>query len=67
MPNPCNEIETIPEWVGEIISQDEQTRFDRAHFKDFGDSVLNFNVVYYIPTADHNKYMDVQQKIILPF
>jgi small-conductance mechanosensitive channel len=41
------------------------TRFDRAHFAGFGDSSLDFEVVYYALTADYNVYMDIQQEINL--
>jgi small-conductance mechanosensitive channel len=52
--------------VEEIIkAQSPDTRFDRAHFKAYGDSALQFEVVYYMLTADYGKYMDVQQKINL--
>ena len=37
--------------------------FDRAHFKEFGDSSLNFEVVYFIEDAAYNTYMDIQQQI----
>jgi small-conductance mechanosensitive channel len=40
-------------------------RFDRAHFKAFGDSSLNFEVVYYVLAPDYNVYMDLQQTINL--
>ena len=43
----------------------EGLRFDRAHFKSFGASSYDFEVVYYINTPDFNAYMDAQQKINL--
>lgn len=36
---------------------------DRVHSKSFGDFSLLFEVVYYLPTADYNAYMDSQQTI----
>ncbi len=40
-------------------------RFDRAHFKEYGDSSLNFEVVYYVLSPDYTVYMDIQQAINL--
>jgi small-conductance mechanosensitive channel len=36
---------------------------DRVHFREFGDFSLNFEVVYYIPSGDYTRYMDIQQQI----
>jgi len=58
-------LKEIPKIVKEVIEEDENARFDRAHFKSFGDSALNFEVVYYMKTSDYAAYMDTQQKINL--
>ena len=59
-------VEAVPKMVEEIIwAQNPDTRFERAHFKAYGDSALQFEVVYHMLTADYGKYMDVQQKINL--
>lgn len=42
---------------------EEMVLFDRAHFASYGESSLNFEVVYNVLTGDYNKYMDVQQAI----
>lgn len=63
---PLEEIERLPQTVMEIISASYlETRFDRAHFKGYGDSALQFEVVYYVLDPDYNKYMDIQQEINL--
>ncbi len=62
---PATTLRIIPEWVRDIVTQNDLTRFDRVHFKQFGDSALIFEVVYYILSADYNDYMDVQQQINL--
>lgn len=58
-------LERIPGIVTRIIQSQEKTRFDRAHFKEFGASALNFEVVYYVLSSDYNIYMDIQQAINL--
>jgi small-conductance mechanosensitive channel len=59
------QLKEIPDMVKATIQSHEDTRFDRAHFKSFGDSALLFEVVYYVLTPDYNEYMDIQQGINL--
>ncbi len=61
----AEKLETIPGIVREIVESQDKTRFDRAHFKAFGDFSLNFEVVYYVLEPDYNLYMDIQQRINL--
>ena len=51
--------------VREVFKGATLTTLDRVHFKKFGDSSLDFEVVYYVATGDYGKYMDIQQKINL--
>jgi small-conductance mechanosensitive channel len=60
---PAEKIETIPNMIREIIESQNQVRFDRAHFKEYGPYSLNFEVVYWIKNPDYNVYMDIQQEI----
>tara|TARA_B100001971_G_C18258786_1_gene584685 strand:+ start:2480 stop:3577 length:1098 start_codon:yes stop_codon:yes gene_type:complete len=60
-----DQLEAIPAMVKSIVESVEGLRFDRAHFKSFGASSYDFEVVYYINTPDFNAYMDAQQKINL--
>ncbi|HEY0844404.1 MAG TPA: mechanosensitive ion channel family protein [Noviherbaspirillum sp.] len=63
---PLEELERIPELVRDIVGADQlATRFDRAHFKAYGDSALQYEVVYYVLDPDYNKFMDIQQGINL--
>jgi small-conductance mechanosensitive channel len=62
---PLGRLERIPAKVKEIVTAQPKTRFDRAHFKAFGDSSLNFEVVYFVQDPDYNLYMDIQQAINL--
>jgi len=48
-----------------LVESKELTRFDRAHFKEYGDSSLVFEVVYYVKSPDYTAYMDIQQAINL--
>lgn len=61
----ADQLQAIPALVAEIIGSEDNTRFDRAHFKQFGTSSLDFEVVYYVTTADYLTYMNIQQSINL--
>ncbi len=62
---PYEKLQAIPGMIREIVESQELTRFDRAHFKDYGNFSLNFEVVYYVRSPDYNTYMDIQQAINL--
>lgn len=60
---PLQKLKNIPIILKEIILAQEPVTFDRAHFLKFGDSSLDFEIVYYVESPDYNLYMDVQQQI----
>lgn len=62
---PHEKISKIPEIIRQAVVKNEHVRFDRAHFKAFGDYALLFEVVYWIQDPDYNIYMDIQQAINL--
>lgn len=62
---PYEKLAAIPGMIREIIESKEQVRFDRAHFKSYGDFSLNFEIVYWVKNPDYNVYMDIQQAINL--
>ncbi len=63
---PAERLEEIPGLIRAAIdAQRDKIRFDRAHFKGFGTSSLDFEAVYIVLSADFNVYMDVQQAINL--
>ncbi len=59
------QLEKIPVMVRGIIEQQPEVRFDRAHFKGFGESAFEFEVVYWMLNPDYTHYMDTQQAINL--
>jgi small-conductance mechanosensitive channel len=58
-------LSEIPKMIRKIIESKAPVRFDRAHFKEYGDYSLKFEVVYWIQSPDYNIYMDIQQAINL--
>ena len=55
----------ISSMLKKIVEAQSQTRFDRAHFKEYGESALVFEVVYFVRSPDYNTFMDIQQAINL--
>ncbi|RZJ09327.1 MAG: mechanosensitive ion channel family protein [Rubrivivax sp.] len=60
-----DEVAAVPPIVKEIIEADPKLEFLRAHFKGFGQSSLDFEVVYRVREADYDLYMDRQQALNL--
>jgi small-conductance mechanosensitive channel len=58
-------ITRIPAMIQSAIENNAPVRFDRAHFKGFGDYALLFEVVYWVLNPDYTVYMDIQQAINL--
>jgi len=61
----AEQLERIPQMVREIVEAQPKTRFDRAHFQKYGDSSLDFEVVYFVLDPAYGVYMDTQQAINL--
>jgi small-conductance mechanosensitive channel len=62
---PTEKLKNVNKIVRDIIEKTENARFDRVHFKEYGNSSLNFEVVYFVIDPDYNIYMDVQESINL--
>lgn len=58
-------LRQLPDVIRDIVESQQPVRFDRAHFKGFGDFSLNLEVVYWMLDPDYNLFMDVQQEINL--
>ena len=58
-------MEKIPGMLQAAIESHELTRFDRSHFKEFADSALVFETVFYMTVPDYSAYMDVQHFVNL--
>jgi len=59
------QAEAIPQIVRRLVESNDKLRFDRAHFQGFGDSSLDYEVVYIVKEPDYNVYMDAQQTLNL--
>jgi small-conductance mechanosensitive channel len=62
---PPEKLEKIPGMIKQIIVDQPSARFDRSHFKSYGDYALNFETVYYVESSEYALYMDIQQAVNL--
>jgi small-conductance mechanosensitive channel len=58
-------LEAIPGIVKRLIESRPSLRLDRVHFQAFGESSLDFEVVYFVTNPDYGLYMDEQQRLNL--
>ncbi|RZJ82765.1 MAG: mechanosensitive ion channel family protein, partial [Massilia sp.] len=61
----ADQVAQIPQVVKQLIEADPQLEFLRAHFKSFGESSLDFEVVYRVMDPSYDIFMDRQQALNL--
>ncbi|MDB5891359.1 MAG: MscS Mechanosensitive ion channel [Polaromonas sp.] len=61
----AEQAEAIAPIVKRLVDAMPALRFDRAHLLGFGESALDYEVVYIVNSADYNLYMDCQQALNL--
>jgi len=62
---PSEKLESATRIIQEVVAGQDQVRFDRCHFKGFGDFSLNIETVFFMTVPDYASYMDVQEAINL--
>jgi small-conductance mechanosensitive channel len=62
---PTDVLAAIPAEVRKIVEAQPNTRFDRCHFLTYGDTALQFELVYFMTNSDFALYADTQQAINL--
>ena len=67
---PLEKLKVIPD-ISKTVIETNNTEFVSARFIEFADSSLNFEVIYYVNTADYNEFVrvveDINYKIIDEF
>lgn len=58
------QLRQIPEWVKGFVTKHDKLRFDRCHLAKFGESSLDFELVFIVKDPDYNVYMDLQQFVL---
>lgn len=59
------QLRQVPEILRDEFQRLPNARLERAHFFRFGDSSLDFEVVYWMKTPEYDAYMDTQQALNL--
>lgn len=59
------QLAAIPALLRDIVATVPQARFERAHFKNFGATALEFEAVYWMTNPDFQLSMDAQQQVNL--
>jgi small-conductance mechanosensitive channel len=62
---PREQLSAIPDMIRSIIETLPWARFERAHFKELGDSSFDFEIVYWVLGREYGLYMDIQHEINL--
>lgn len=57
--------ENIPSYLKEIAQSTKHVRFESTHFKEFVDSALVFEFIYYVENKSYEVYLDTRQEILL--
>ncbi len=57
------QMKAMPKMIEKTIKKVKLCDYDRAHFKEFGDSGLIIEVVYFLESGDYKVYMDTRQEI----
>jgi small-conductance mechanosensitive channel len=57
------QAEEVPRIVKRVIESSSKLRFDRAHLLSFGESSLDYEVVFLVLDPDYNVYMDERQAL----
>jgi small-conductance mechanosensitive channel len=61
----AEKMERVPVILKDIVDSLKGLRFGRAHFREFADSSLVFEFVYYIESNDYTDYMERQHLVNL--
>ena len=58
---PHEKVRKVGTIVTDIFAKLEGARLDRVHFHEFGDSALEFEMVFFITSSNYAQYMDIRQ------
>ena len=59
------QLARIPTLIREVVDAEPMAAFERAHFFNYGEWSLNFEIVYHFQSPDYIAHMDTQQAILL--
>ncbi len=62
---PHDKLRRIPELIKKAIEDSGNTRFDRSHLKEYGDSSINFETVFWVTDRAYDVFMDANHEVLL--
>jgi small-conductance mechanosensitive channel len=62
---PTEKLAVIPGLVQEVVAAVPNTRFDRAHFKEYGEFGLLFEVAFYVQSPRYRDLLDARHAVNL--
>lgn len=62
---PAEKLKKIPEMIKAAVESVPGTELDRCHFREFGDSALIYETVYYVDSPEMAEFMETRQSINL--
>ena len=62
---PLEKLEKLGSIVRDVVTRVPEAEFDRAHVRNFEDSGLHCEAVFFVRHNDYNRAMDIQQAITL--
>lgn len=60
---PLEKLKAIPKMITDIVNAENKSEADRVHFTEFGDSNLNYEIVYYVDSNDYMDFANAQENI----
>jgi small-conductance mechanosensitive channel len=62
---PAEALETIPIYMTQALESIENTTLDRVNLSKFGESAVEFELVYFVESPDYNLHMALQEVLLL--
>jgi small-conductance mechanosensitive channel len=60
---PVSKVKKVTKIVESLFSKHKEAELDRVFFRTFGDSALQYEVVYFVKNSDFKSYLAIQQDI----
>ena len=61
---PLEKLKIIPQIIENVINNIEQVRFERVHFRAFGNFSLEFQTIFWVEDDNLKVFLDKQQEIL---
>lgn len=62
---PHETLEKIPRLIEDAVGAVDKARFERSHLKEYGDSAIIFETVFWVEDREYKTYMDVNHQALM--